>query len=159
MAWVTDPTNELLLHLVDARGARATNQYWVAPGVTDPTTGAAAAIATATQNVSADEVASVEILRRASWDTTVTPGDGPYPRAADKVKLELAGSDGSVTIIELPGPNEVILDSGKINVDPANSTFSTNLAVLLTNMKSAEGATLIAMKKGFRRRPPRRKTQ
>lgn len=159
MAWVVDPSNELLLHLVDAKGTRATNQYWIAPTEVNPAGGAALAIANATQGITNDEVASVEILRRASQDAAVTPTDGPYPRSADKVKLELGGADGSVTIIELPAPNEVILDSGKINVNPAEPTFSAALTVLLTNLKSSEGATLIALKKGYRRRPPRLKKQ
>jgi hypothetical protein len=159
MAWVTDPANELLLHLADLKGTRATNQYWIAPSQVDPAGGAAIAIANAVQGISNDVVSSVEILRRASQSTAVTPTSGPYPRSADKVKLEFAGADGSVTILEVPAPNEVILDNGTINVDPAQATFSAAITVLLANLKSSEGATLIALKKGYRRRPPRLKKQ
>lgn len=159
MSWVTDPTNELLVHLVDAKGTRATNQYWLANSEVDPAGGAAAAISAAIQGISADEVYLVEILRRAGWSLAVVPTDGPYPRAADKVKLEFSGADGSVTIMEVPGPNETIVDSGKINVNTADTALAAFVTYVLAHCVSSEGAALTSLKKGYRRRPPRRKSQ
>src|SRR5436853_1632766 len=115
MSWVATPTNELLLHGVDAQGVEATSQYWIDPGETDPEAGAAAAITDAVQDVTNNAVYLVEILRRAAWNAPVTPTDGPYPRAADQVILEFSGADASVTKMSVPAPNETILDPGNIN--------------------------------------------
>jgi hypothetical protein len=159
MAWVNDPTNELLLHGVDLSGVEGTTQYWIADTETDPEGGAAAAISDAVQDLSANAIYLVEILRRATWDASVTPTDGPYPRAADQVILEFSAQDASITKMSVPGPNETILDSGTINVDPADSALAAFVTYVLANCVSSEGAALVALKKGYRRRPSRRKHQ
>jgi hypothetical protein len=159
MAWVLAPTNELLLHAVDESGVQATTKYWLANTETDPEAGGAAAISAAVQNMSADAIYLVEILRRAVWDAPVTPTDGPYPRAADQVKLDFVGADGSSTIMSVPAPNETILDSGALFVDPADTALAAFVAYVIANCVSSEGASLIALTRGYRRRPPRRKHQ
>lgn len=159
MTWNLDPTNELLLHAVDLSGHETTTQYWIAPTEVDPEGGAAAAIADKVQDLSADAVYLVEILRRASNDAPTAATDGPYPRAADKVKLVFADDSGGETIMQIPGPNETILDAGTINVDRSDAALTAFVNYVLANCLSAEGGTLVALKRGFRRRPPRRKKQ
>lgn len=159
MAWVTTPTNALMLHAVDLSGVEATTKYWVASSEVDPEAGAPAAIADAVQDLTADAIYLVEVLRRATWDAAVTPTDGPYPRSADQVLLEFSDTDGGSTKMSIPAPNETILDSGTINVDPADTAFAAFVTYVLTNCVSSEGAALTALRKGYRRRPPRRKHQ
>lgn len=159
MSWVADPTNELLLHGVDASGVEATSAYWLANTETDPAGGAAAAISDAVQDITNNAVYLVEILRRAGWDAPVTPTDGPYPRAADQVILEFSGANGAITKMSVPGPNETILDSGNINVDPADTALAAFVTYVLANCVGSEGEALIALRKGYRKRPARRKHQ
>lgn len=159
MGWQLDPANQLLLHLVDQSGIRSTNGYWIAPGQVDPAGGAAAAIASGVQGITQSFVSGAEILRRAHQDATVVPTDGPYPRAADKVALTFAAASGRKVRMEIPGPNETILDAGHINIDQADAAMSAFIDYVIANCVDDDGSVIIALTRGYRRRPPRLKKQ
>lgn len=159
MAWVLEPTNQLLLHFVDYNGIRATSQYFIASGETNPSGGAALAIADGAQGISNDGLVATEILRHASWDAAVTPTDGPYPRPADKVKMTFTASDGSKVIMQIPAPNETILKPDHYKADPSDSALAAFIAYVEANCLSEEGAPITQFSGGYRRRPPRRKKQ
>src|ERR1043166_8542955 len=159
MAWVTDPTNELVLHFVDLRGVKATLQFWIDASEVDPEGGSAAALAAGAQGLSNNYVDEVEILRRAHETTPGTPTDGPYARAADKAKLLFNTADGATVKMQIPSPNETIFDSGAFDVDPADAAMAAFIAYVKTNCLSEDGSVITALAKGYRTRPPRRKHQ
>jgi hypothetical protein len=159
MAWVTDPTNELMLHFADLSGVRSTSQYWVLSTEVDPLSGAPIALADAAQAITADVLESIEILRHAHQSSGVVPTDGPYARAADKANLIFGAADGSVVKMQVPSPNEGIFDAGAFNVDTTDAAVIAFNAYVLANLKSEDGAAITVFSKGYRRRPPRRKHQ
>ncbi len=159
MAFVNEPENELIVHGSDRSGARATLQTWIESTEVDPEAGAAAAIGAGVQGVSNDAITSVEILRHATQTSAVTPTAGPYQRPSDKAIMVFQGSDGSPAVMQIPAPQETILDSGAINVDPTDTAAAAFIAYVIANCLTAEGAPITSFVRGYRRRPPRLKKQ
>jgi hypothetical protein len=159
MTWVLEPENELLIHAIDENGSDSTSRYWIANTEVNPAGGAAAAIANGVQGISSAFIFSVEILRHATWDAEVTPTEGPYQRPADQVLMQFSGQDGSPVNMALPGPNEIILNSDAVTINPAQTDVAAFVTYVINHFKTQEGYSITGLTRGFRRRPPRRKKQ
>lgn len=152
MAWVTEPGVEVKLSATDASGHRATESYWMDSSETDPTSGGPAALAAAVQGISADAITLIECMIRASQSTPGTGTDGPYCRGADKALAVFQSEDGSEVNFEIGAPNETILDTDKIELDPTDTALSEFIDAMIANAVTAEGKAITGFKRGFRKR-------
>lgn len=157
MAFVAQPTNEVLVHTQDYNGKNSTTQYWVANTETDPATGAPAALANGVQGIIAGAVTSVELKIHAVEASPAVAGTGPYDRVQDKALLEFYAADGSIVRFQMPGPRQTTLKADHYTVDPAAALTAALVTALLTDARTAEGLALTALTRGYRRVPPRLK--
>lgn len=158
MAYVTEPSNEVVIHLQDYNGTPSTSQYWVAAAETDPGSGAPLALANGVQAISNSQVVSIELLRHAKNNAPATPGTGPYDRVQDKCKVELDCADGSTVILQLPGPLQTIFKPDHFNLDPSDSLVTALVNALIAGGRNAQGSAIVGLSGGYRRVPPRLKT-
>lgn len=159
MSWVTDPTNQLLLHFLDDAGKHATMSFNVGSGDTDPGAGGPSAISDAAAAISESALYETEVLIRASNTAPGTPTQGPYARPADKAAFVFSANDGTRPRLEIGGPNEDIVGTDSWTVDPTNAAVIALVAAMNTHATTASGGGITGLIKAQRRRPPRRKGQ
>lgn len=157
MAYVAQPTNLCRIGLVDFNGKKATTEYFVAATEVDPGTGAPAALAVGVQGISNSLVNSVEVQIYAINNAPGTAGTGPYDRVQDKLELTYLCADGSEVVIQIPGPKQSVLQANNFDVDPADPLIAALTAALVANGRSAQGAAIVGLARGYRRVPPRLK--
>lgn len=157
MPYVTEPSNEVIIHLQDFNGTPSTSQYWVAAAEVDPGSGAPLAIANGVQGISDSQVVSIELLRHAKNTTPGAPTTGPYDRVQDKAKLEFDCADGSTVILQIPGPLQTIFKPDHFDVDPSDALVTALVNALIAGGKNAQGAAIVGLSGGYRRVPPRLK--
>ena len=157
MAWVTTPTNGLVLHFEDYNGKRATSSYRIDATEVDPAAGAAAAIADAAQAMSAAELTSQEIIITAVKDDAGMPTDGPYARGADKAMIVFRTTSGRPVNFQIGSPDETILGADHLNVDPSDAAMAALITTFVSKCCDADGDAITGFQRGYRRRPPRRK--
>lgn len=157
MTYTTAPTNLFKMHFVDYAGRPATFECRVDASETNPASGACAAIATAAAAVSDDALVSQEIIVVGINDSPGTAADGPYQRGADKAEFVFTTAAGTEVKIQIGAPVAGILATGHVYIDPVNSDVVAFVAGMIANASDADGEDLVAFKRGYRRRPPRRK--
>lgn len=157
MAYVAQPTNLCKIGLVDFNGKHSTTEYYVQAAEVDPGSGAPAALALGVQGVSNSLVNSVEVQIYAINTAPGVAGTGPYDRVQDKLELEFLCSDGSTVTIQIPGPKQTTLLPNNFDVDPSDPLVAALVAAMIANGRSAQGATIVGLSRGYRRVPPRLK--
>lgn len=157
MAWVVEPGVEVIYSMTDASGHRSTMSVYMDSDETDPSAGGPLAVGNALQGISADGLVTIACRIRAAESAPAAATDGPYARGADKAKLVFSGADGSAVIMEVGSPNEVILQSDKINVNKVQAAVAALKTAMVNNAVTAEGQLITGLTYGYRRRPPRRK--
>lgn len=157
MAYIQEPSNEVVIHTQDFNGVRSTSQYWVAQAESNPAAGAPLALALGVQAISNNAVTSVEVLIHAKNNTPGVAGTGPYDRVQDKAKLDFDALDGSTVTIQLPGPIQGIFTASNFKVDATDAAIVALVNALIANGRSAEGKPIVAFGGGYRRVPPRLK--
>lgn len=157
MAYVAQPTNLCRIGLVDFNGKHSSTEYFVQASETDPTTGAPAALALGVQGISNSLVNSVEVQIYAINNAPGTAGTGPYDRVQDKLELTFLCADGSEVVLQLPGPKQTTLLPNNFDVDPNDTLIQALVSAMVTNGRSAQGAAIVGLSRGYRRVPPRLK--
>jgi hypothetical protein len=157
MAYTEAPTNLFKMHFKDDVGRPATMQCHVDGTEDDPAGGGCAIIAAAAQACSNDALASQEIIITATNDAPGSPTDGPYARGADKLLLVLTTSVGTPLFIQVGAPQESVLANGNVYVNPADPNVTAFIAAMVAHGCDADGDGIVALQRGYRRRPPRRK--
>lgn len=151
-------SNVLELLFEDDNGKHASMKFFIDNTETDPAAGAAAAISTAAQNISNSALYETNILIVAEDADAGDPTTGPYDRASDKAALTFSSADGTPVILQIGAPDEsIFLDAWEVN--PANSDVVALVDAMTTNAVTQEGSAILGLRKGNRRRPPRRKGQ
>jgi hypothetical protein len=153
MAFTLMPSNQLIVHVVDASGKKATSQYYVDSGETNPASGAPAAISAAVQGMSNGLVYQTEILRHAINATPGTPSTGNFARVMDKMSLTFNTAAGDNVTIQIPGPLDTILGPDGVKVDPTDALIVALIAGLQADGVSAGGADITSLQRGNRRWP------
>lgn len=157
MAFVAQPTNLCKIGLVDFNGKKSTTEYFVQATEVDPGGGAPAALALGVQGVSNSLVNSVEVQIYAVNNAPGTAGTGPYDRVQDKLELQFLCDDGSTVTLQIPGPKQTVLLPNNFDVDPSDPLVAALVAAMIANGKSAQGAAIVGLSRGYRRVPPRLK--
>jgi hypothetical protein len=157
MAYTTAPTNLFKMHFVDYAGRPATFECRVDASELDPAGGACAAIATAAAACSDDALVSQEIIVVGINDAPGVAADGPYQRGADKANFVFTTAAGTEVKIQVGAPLAAILSTGHVYVDPVQTDVAAFIAGMIANASDADGEGIVAFKRGYRRRPPRRK--
>lgn len=157
MAYVAQPTNLCRIGLVDFNGKRASTEYFVQASEVDPTSGAPAALALGVQGISNSLVNSVEVQIYAINGAPGTAGTGPYDRVQDKLELTFLCADGSEVVLQIPGPKQAVLQPNNFDVDPTDPLITALVAAMVANGRSAQGAAIVGLARGYRRVPPRLK--
>lgn len=157
MAFVLEPTAEVLIHCQDYNGARSSVRFFVVNTDADPAAGGPAALAAAVQGISADAVTSVETLLHSVDPLPGSPTDGPYSRGADKGLFEFGSTDGSIVKMQIGAPNETHLEPDHLRYSVSDIAVLALETAMKSFGKTAEGAAITHFQTGYRRRPSRRK--
>jgi hypothetical protein len=153
MAWVAEPSNQVILHIEDFSGKHAQMVFYTSNVETDPDAGFPADIAAATQAITTGLVTDVEVLIHAIQTSPGTPATGPYDRVQDKAKFVFLAADGSQPVMQVPGPLATIFKSDTINIDPTDTLALAFINAVKANCVTAEGEAIIGLQRGFRREP------
>jgi hypothetical protein len=157
MAFVLEPTVEVIYHFEDYNGARASMKMFMINTDTDPATGAPANLAASLQSISDCQLTNTEILIHSVNDTPGTPTDGPYARGADKALMEFGSADGTIVKIQIGAPNETHLDANHLTYSTADSAVLALQTAMVAHAVTAEGSAITHFQRGYRRRPSHRK--
>jgi hypothetical protein len=157
MAFTPYATNLLKLHFKDSGGNKATSQYHLDPSETDPSAGGALAIANGAAGLSNDALTSSEIIIGATNDAPGSPTDGPYARGADKLLIALRTTSGQDLIIQIGSPNETVLASDNVHIDPTNASVIAFVTAMKNHACDESGDSVKGLQRGYRRRPAHRK--
>jgi len=158
VAFALEISNILELLFRDYGGKHSSVKIYVDSGVVDPSSGVADEISSRAQALSNSALYETNILIAAEDDDPGDPTDGPYARPADKAQLVFSTADGPPVILQIGAPDEsIFLDSWTVN--PGNADVIALVDAMKENAVTQEGGAITALRKGNRRRPPRRKGQ
>lgn len=150
MAFVTKPTNDLLLTFTDRSGKYATVRYHVDASETDPSAGGASDLRTKTAACSDLLLTKAEVLRYAVDDAPAAAGSGPFDRVTDKLRLRFTDDNNVGAVIELASLKEAVMMPDGVTVDQANALIIALRDALFAVGTTAEGQPLTFFKGGKR---------
>lgn len=153
MAFVNEPSNQVIVHVEDFAGKHAQMNFYVASGETDPSAGAPADIAAAVAGVTTGLVTDVEVLIHAVNTAPGSPRTGPYDRVQDKAKFVFLAADGSQPVMQVPGPLALVFGTDTVNIAPAATLVAAFILAVKNNCVTAEGTAITGLQRGFRTEP------